>query len=345
MLECGRRHRPRTVRLDLSARLDQIEDTALLSIRASLSVSIAACIAGAALVGCDGGKSSSKPSERGTQPTLTPSRTVRLALIRPDGSGLRLLGPTSNFAEAPSPTWSPDGKRIAFSFQRCPNCPPRISVALLEGRLRTLPGAPVGGDPSWSPKGDLITYSHKEGVDRELEVLDVARGSASVLRTPENASHPGWFPSGKAIIFAAEVHERLQLFRVNADGTGQRRLTTSGFYDDPAVSKDGRRIAVACLGKRQTWDLCMADSHGIRRILRRDGNSRSPAFSPDGRRLVFSSDRGSRAGVRALQLLDLKTGRVTVLTTQDVDSGEPDWSPDGETIVFARRSLIETASG
>jgi TolB protein len=314
-------------------------------IRASLSVSIAACIAGVALVGCDGGKSSSKPAKSGPPAALTPSRTARLALVRPDGSGLRMLGPASNFAAAPAPSWSPDGKKIAFSFQRCPNCPSRVSVALLDGRLRTLPGSPVGGDPSWSPKGDLIAYSHQEGVDRELEVLDVARGSASVLRTPENASHPSWFPSGKAIIFAAEVHERLQLFRVNADGTGQRRLTTSGFYDDPAVSNNGRRIAVACLGKGETWDLCMADAHGIRRILRRDGNSRSPAFSPDGRRLVFSSDRGSRAGARALQVLDLKTGRITVLTTRDVDSGEPDWSPDGETIVFARRSLIETAGG
>lgn len=309
----------------------------------ALSVSIAAFIGGGVLVGCDGGKSSSKPVERGTPTTVTPSRTARLALIRPDGSGLRLLGPTSNFAAAPSPSWSPDGKRIAFSLQRCPNCAPRISVALVDGRLRTLPGAPVGGEPSWSPKGDLIAYTHKQGVERELEVLAIAQGSSRVLRTPEFASHPDWLPNGKAIVFAAEVHERLQLFRVNADGTGQRGLTTSGFYDDPAVSNDGRRIAVTCLSKRQTWDLCMTGSHGIRRILRRDGNSRSPAFSPDGRRLVFSSDRGSRAGARVLNVLDLQTGRVTVLTTQDVDSGDPDWSPDGETIVFARRSLIETA--
>jgi TolB protein len=256
-----------------------------------------------------------------------------------------MLGPVTNFAAAPAPSWSPDGKKIAFSFQRCPNCAPRVSVVLRDGRLQPLQGAPVGGDPSWSPKGRLIAYTHKEGVERELEVLDVVRGSVSEIKTPENASHPDWFPDGKAIVFAAEVHERLQLFRVDANGTRERGLTKSGFYDDPTVSGDGRRIAVACLGKGVTWGLCMVESHGIRRILRRDGNSRSPAFSPDGRRLVFSSDRGSRAGARALHVLDLETGKITVLTGRDVDSGEPDWSPDGEAIVFARRSLVETSGG
>lgn len=336
-------HRP--ARLSL---LDSTKSKTLthLAIRTSLSVSIAACISGAALVGCDGGGNDSpRPTERKASLPLTPSRTARLALVRPDGSGLRMLGPASNFAAAPAPSWSPDGKKISFSFQRCPNCEPKISIAFLDGRLRALPGAPVGGDPSWSPKGNLITFTHKEGAERELEVLDVARGSASEVEAPENASHPDWFPDGKAIIFAAEVHERLQLFRVNFDGTGERRLTTSGFYDDPAVSNDGRRIAVACLDDRQSWDLCIVGPRGVRRILRRGGNSRSPAFSPDGRQLVFSSDGGSREGARALHVLDLQTGRVTVLTGRDVDSGEPDWSPDGQTIVFARRGLVETAGG
>jgi TolB protein len=314
-------------------------------IRASVSVSISICFAGSALVACDGSGSSSKPAESGPPPVLTPARTARLALVRPDGTGLRLLGPTSNFAAAPAPSWSPDGKKIAFSLQRCPNCAPRVSVALADGRLHALPGEPVGGDPSWSPRGDLIAYTHKEGSERELEVLDVAEGAVREVETPENAAHPDWFPDSNAIVFAAEVNERLQLFRVNAHGTGQRSLATSGFYDDPAVSGDGRRIAFACLDERETWDLCMSDSRGSRRILRRAGNERSPAFSPDGRRLVFSSDQGSRAGARVLNVLDLESGKVTVLTDQDVDSGEPDWSPDGKTIVFARRGLVETASG
>src|SRR6187399_889807 len=316
-----------------------MEDTVRLTIRSSLVVSIAACIAGVALAGCDGGKSDSKPAGSGPPPALTPARTAHLALIRPDGSGFRVLGPASNFAAAPAPSWSPDGKEIVFSYQRCPNCEPRLSVVRQHGRLRADAPDPVGGDPSWSPKGGLIAYTHKDGPERELEVLDVARDKVTEPETAENASHPAWYPDGNAIVFAAEVDERLQLFRVSADGTGERQLTQSGFYDDPTVSGDGRRIAVACLGEGETWGLCMVEPQGIRRILRRDGNSRSPSFSPDGRRLVFSSDRGSRAGARAIHVLDLETGKIKVLTGSHVDSGEPDWSPDGETIVFARRNL------
>jgi TolB protein len=335
-------HRPARTRI---LRLAELEDTVRLTIRALVVVSIAACLAGVALVGCDSGKSNASPATSGPPPALTPAGTARLAVIRPDGSGLRLLGPASNFAAAPAPSWSPDGKQIAFSFQHCPNCAPRVSIVFQDGRLRAGAPDPVGGDPSWSPNGDLIAYTHKEVIERELEVVEVALGTVSELDTAENATHPDWFPDGKAIVFAAEVDERLQLFRSNADGTGQRQLTTSGFYDDPTVSSDGRRIAAACLGKGEAWGLCMVGPHGIREILRRDGNSRSPSFSPDGRRLVFSSDRGSRAGARALHVLDLKTGKINVLTGRDVDSGEPAWSPDGHTIVFARRALVETAGG
>jgi TolB protein len=250
-----------------------------------------------------------------------------------------------NYAAAPAPSWSPDGKKLAFSFQRCPNCAPKVSIAFTDGRVRALPGNPVGGDPSWSPGGGLIAYTHKEEIERELEVLDLARGSAGEVGTAENATHPNWFPDGRTIVFAAEVHEKLQLFRVRADGTGQQRLTSSGFYDDPAVSVDGRRIAFACLNKHVKWDLCIADGGRITRILRGVHNARSPAFSPDGSRLVFTSDQGNRAGARALQVLDLKTGEVSVLTGPELDAGDPAWSPDGDIIVFAARTLVEAAEG
>jgi len=306
----------------------------------------AAVASGAALLllsGCFGGDS---PEKNVPPPKLTFSRTAQIATVRPDGTGLRVRGPASNFAQAPAPVWSPSGAEIAFAFQRCSACKSRLIALGRGGGTRALHDA-VGGDPSWSPDGLRLAYTHKDEEDRELIVLTLASGATNEPATAENASHPSWFPSGRSIVFAAEVNERLQLFRVAPDGTGERQLTTSGFYDDPAVSPDGKQLAFACLSEAVTWDLCLSDAHGggIRRIVRLPGNERGPSFSPDGKRLVFSGDHGSRGGERALYVLNLGSGAVSRITPTTLDAGEPDWSPNGKAIVFALRRLVPVSAG
>ena len=295
------------------------------------------------LAGCFGGEA---PEQKGPPPKLTFSRTAQIATVRPDGAGLGVRGPASNFAQAPAPVWSPSRAEIAFAFQRCSACKSRLIALGRGGRTRALHDA-VGGDPSWSPDGRRLAYTYKDEEDRELIVLALARGTTNEPAEAENASHPSWFPSGRSIVFAAEVNERLQLFRVGPDGTGERQLTTSGFYDDPTVSPDGTRLAFACLSEAITWDLCLSNAHGggIHRIVQMPGNERGPSFSPDGKRLVFSGDRGSPGGERALYVLDLSSGAISRITPTTLDAGEPDWSPDGRAIVFALRRLVPVSAG
>ena len=295
--------------------------------------------------GCDGGEGDAQQTSTDAS-RVTVSRTAHLAVIRSDGTGLKVLGPASNLAASPAPSWSPRGNEIAFAYQRCSACHPRLSILNEKGRLRPLDGA-VGGDPGWSPDDRRIAYTHKGETDRELMVRNFATGSDRELTTAENASHPAWFPAGDTIVFAAEVNERLQLFRVGPDGANERQLTTSGFYDDPSVSPDGRRLVFACQSPSVTWDLCISNVRGgrIRPILRWPSNERNPVFSPSGNSLVFSSDRGSRAGERALYVLDLRRRLVTRLTGETIDAGEPDWSPDGQRIVFTLRRLVPVVGG
>ena len=116
---------------------------------------------------------------------------------------------------------------------------------------------------------------------------------------------------------------------MNADGSGQRRLTHNNVRDDdPRWSPDGRRIAFVD-NWRQVY-VMNADGSGHRRLTRNRARSVAPAWSPDGQRIAFE-----RLGdVYVIDADGTGERRLSQIGTH------PSWSPDGQKIAFEMNADI-----
>ena len=164
-------------------------------------------------------------------------------------------------------------------------------------------------------------------------------------------------PDGRKVVFTSLKDGDLDIYTMNVDGTDLRKLTTTPGYDGgPWWSPDGTKLVYrawhpegdsltayrALLAQRlvrpnrmELW-LMNADGSDQHQITHLGGANFGPSWTPDGRRLIFSSNyRQPRSGNFDLFLVNLDgTGLEQVTTHQSFD-GFPMFSPDGHSLVWA----------
>lgn len=239
------------------------------------------------------------------------------------------------------PSWSPDGKQIAYThaeLDRSNQFTSWIEVIPAEGgkpvRLRgqqTADSPLLNSHASWSPAGERLVFAAGSGL-----YFSSPRDRNPPLLVPglHQEGNPVWSPDGSHIAFESDVRGiRTVCLIASTGGPVQSFPTSHGALGTPAWSPDGERLACAVWSSKGR-DLWIVPTVGgvWHSVTRGDSDDTSPAWSPNGTLLAYVSNR---SGNLDIWIVAIQGGDPVQLTTDPGDDVDPSWSPDGKRIAFA----------
>ena len=261
-----------------------------------------------------------------------------------DGSHIQRM--TRHRSISLSPSWSQDGKSIAYStytFRRNRGSRNKFTnldlfhLDIASKKKKLLSGRKgLNSGSVFHPSGNHIFLSLTYQGSADIFRIRTAnmKGVTRITRGPYGAMNvePSTSPDGRKIAFSSNRSGRPMIYIMNIDGSQPKRLTFAGYYNSsPSWSPDGKWIAFSSYQKGYNDIFVIKpDGTGLKRLTSSKSksgkrvNNEEPTFSPDSGHVIFVSDR---TGKKQLYIVGIDGTNEKRITSDNYNYYKPKWGP------------------
>jgi TolB protein len=191
------------------------------------------------------------------------------------------------------------------------------------------PSAGLNFAAAWSPSGERVAFTTTR--DGDAEIYTMRPNGTDLKRLTFNKADdlsPVWSPTGKQLAFTSDRGGGPQIYIMDADGGNTHRLTFSGDYNtSPSWSPKGDWIAYVCRDGDRRLKICADRADGQESVrITESGpwDDESPSWAPNGRELMFTSNRTGKNQIFAIRS---DSAGLIRITSNGANSTSPSWSP------------------
>jgi len=239
-----------------------------------------------------------------------------------------------------SPSWSHDGKKILYTSFRTKK------AEIFEYNVKTKKTIQVTFENAnssgavWNTSGNLIAFSSstKKGFTHLFTTTGPGVRKKPLITSSRIAVEPAFSPDGTSIAYTSNRYAKPMIFVLNLKTHKTTRLTYAGWYNASASWKpNNKQLAFSSFDRQiNRWDLFRINANGteLTRLTLQLGDNEKPTWSPDGRFIMFQSNRGEgskedtvKGNKYKLYVMDPDGDHQDLLNTNIPDSRQPAWGP------------------
>lgn len=266
------------------------------------------------------------------------SQTSNIYIADFDGSNAYAI--TKNNTLNLSPAWSPDGKKITYtSFITGKAEIFEYNLRSKKTKQLTYENANSSG-ANWNPEGAIMAFSSStpSGSTHIYTISGAGDSKEPLINSSGIEVEPAFSPNGNYLAYTSNKYSKPMIFLYNFETRENIRLTFSGWYNASAAwSPDSEKIAFASFDKDiDRWDLFKINVNGtgLERLTLKQGDNEKPSWSPDGRFIVFQTNRGEMPYQNAIKgnpyklyVMSADGTNQRFVRTNIYDCRQPSWGP------------------